>query len=100
MSEVLAAPLDSIREVQRNFSDAAAYARLYEDSSRYARLFAERMRIVIEAVGNLPSGKVLDVGCGPGILLSRMASADLGLFGVDCCPEMIAEAKNARQGRM
>jgi ubiquinone/menaquinone biosynthesis C-methylase UbiE len=100
IEEVLAAQAHSIQEVQSNFAGAAEYARLYEGSSPCARFFNERLHIVMNVIRNVARGKVLDVGCGPGILLSRMASTDLELSGVDCCPEMIAEAKirTARTG--
>jgi ubiquinone/menaquinone biosynthesis C-methylase UbiE len=82
-----------VQEVQRYFAGAAEYAQLYEGSGSCARFFNQRLRIAMGVIGNLRRGKVLDVGCGPGILLSRMASTHLDLYGVDCSPEMIAEAK-------
>lgn len=85
--------IPSTEDIQRNFSGAAEYAQLYEGSDSCARFFNERLRIVLEVAGTLRGGKVLDVGCGPGILLSRMARNNLELVGLDCCPEMITEAK-------
>jgi ubiquinone/menaquinone biosynthesis C-methylase UbiE len=87
-----------LEEVQRNFAGAAEYARLYEASSSCSQFFSERLRIVTEIIGNRSNGRVLDVGCGPGILLSRLAASGLKLCGVDCSPEMIIEAKRRTRG--
>lgn len=86
------------RLVQKYFAGAGGYARLYEGSTTCAQFFNERLRIVTEIIGNIHGGKVLDVGCGPGILLSRLAPTGSQLFGVDCCPEMITEAKRRTAG--
>lgn len=99
MAEVTATDHPSLREVQNHFAGAVEYAQLYEQSSSCARFFNERLRIVMEVVGKVPTrGKVLDLGCGPGILLSRMTSTGLEPFGVDCSPAMIAQAKKRTAG--
>lgn len=87
-----------LKEVQRNFAGAAEYARLYEGSSSCSRFFNERLRIVTKIIGNITNGKLLDVGCGPGVLLSRLAWSGLKVSGVDCSPEMITEAKKRTRG--
>lgn len=84
--------------VRRDFAGAAEYAHLYEGSASYAQFFNERLRRVLEAIAPLSGGKVLEVGCGPGILLSRLRSSKLELYGLDRCPEMIAEAKKRTAG--
>jgi ubiquinone/menaquinone biosynthesis C-methylase UbiE len=53
---------------------------------------------VLELIAPFSHGKVLEVGCGPGVLLSRLGSPELDLYGLDCCPEMIAEAKKRTAG--
>lgn len=87
-----------LKEVQLNFAGAVEYARLYEGSNSCSQFFNERLRIVTEIIGNKSNRKVLDVGCGPGILLSRLAGSGLKLCGVDCSPEMIAEARKRTRG--
>jgi ubiquinone/menaquinone biosynthesis C-methylase UbiE len=84
--------------VRHNFAGAIEYARLYEGSGSCAQFFNERLRQVLEVIAPLSGGKVLEVGCGPGILLSRLGSTKLELYGLDCCPEMITEAKERTAG--
>lgn len=84
---------------RRCFSEAKGYAQLYEGSpSPQALFFNERLQRVFELIAPVKSGKVLEVGCGPGILLSRLAGPQLELFGLDLSPEMIAEAKSRTAG--
>jgi SAM-dependent methyltransferase len=84
--------------VRRSFAAAKEYARLYEGWTSEALFFNERLRRVLELVAPVSSGKVLDIGCGPGILLSCMGGGQLELFGLDRSPEMVAEAKARTAG--
>ncbi len=80
------------------FAAATGYARLYEGSRPCAQFLNERLRRVLQAVGALKGGKVLEVGCGPGVLLHRLASSKCKLYGLDCSSQMIAEAKRRTAG--
>lgn len=82
-----------VRPSERHFSDARNYAALYEGSDPVAHFFNERLRLVHECLASAKGGKVLDVGCGPGVLLNSLAGGRFELFGVDRSPEMIREAK-------
>jgi SAM-dependent methyltransferase len=84
--------------VRRYFSAAKEYAQLYEETSPSALFFNERLQRVLEFLAPIGSGRVLDVGCGPGVLLSRLASRPLEIFGLDLSPEMIAAAKARAAG--
>jgi len=79
--------------VRRGFSAAEGYAQLYEGSTPHAAFFNERLRLVLEFLAPIANGRALEVGCGPGILLKRLAGTPLEVFGLDLTPEMIAEAK-------
>lgn len=85
--------------VERAFADAAGYASLYEGSGQAACFLSARLRHVFSLLSTIGGGRILDVGCGPGILLSRLGGSQFELFGLDLCPEMIAAAK-ARTGKL
>ena len=44
-----------------------------------------------------PNDKVLDIGCGPGILLKKIAEKGAIAFGIDKNPEMVVAALKTRQ---
>src|SRR5579872_613884 len=52
-----------------------------------------------EELGLDGSGRLLDVGCGPGILTVRLAHLFKGAVGLDPDPAMIAEGRRAAQER-
>ena len=87
------------RLLERHFSDAKGYAALYRDSGSRAHFYNERLRLVHECLASTRGGKVLDVGCGPGVLLNSLAGGRFELFGVDRSPEMIRAAKVLTAGQ-
>jgi 2-polyprenyl-3-methyl-5-hydroxy-6-metoxy-1,4-benzoquinol methylase len=77
---------------QRPFSRAKEYAELYRGSTPIAHFLNKRMTLILDRLASMAGGRLLDAGCGPGILLSRLAGGKFELFGVDSSPEMIREA--------
>lgn len=78
----------------------AAYARSQVDPGPSQRFFATRLRVVLETLAALPRGTLLDVGCGPGVLLRLLADTrpgDFTLHGIDLSDAMVREAR-ARLG--
>lgn len=55
--------------------------------------------LLAEELGLDGSGRLLDVGCGPGILTVRLARLFGEAVGLDADPEMIAEGRRAAQER-
>jgi ubiquinone/menaquinone biosynthesis C-methylase UbiE len=55
--------------------------------------------LLAEELGLDGSGRLLDVGCGPGILTVRLAHLFEEAVGLDPDPEMIAEGRRAAQER-
>jgi ubiquinone/menaquinone biosynthesis C-methylase UbiE len=75
---------------------AAAYAPAYTDGSPVSHYFTTRLSHV-DALLDIPSGsKVLDIGCGPGMMAEPLVRRGMSFFGVDVSKEMI----RACQGRV
>ena len=55
--------------------------------------------LLAEELGLDRSGRLLDVGCGPGILTVRLARLFAAAVGIDPDPAMIAEGRRAAQER-
>ena len=54
---------------------------------------------VIQAVSDLKSQKVLDVGCGEGWLARALSALGMNVCGVDAVPKLIAEAQHLGGGQ-
>ena len=64
-----------------------------ETSDRFET--AADMALVDDFAQQLRRGRVLDVGCGPGRLASRLHQLGLDVAGVDLSPEMVRAARDA-----
>lgn len=84
--------------VSRQYNDAAAaggYAAAHEGWGPSARYFHSRLHAVSECLRRHPSGDLLDVGCGPGILLRRLLDTrpdDFRITALDRSPAMVRAA--------
>lgn len=82
-------------------SAASDYAAAYDGSGPSARYFHSRLHIVDETLRACPSGRLLDVGCGPGMLVRHLLDTRPGDFyitGCDRSPAMIDAAIDRAQG--
>lgn len=78
-------------ELMRRYCETApAYDRRYEEIQRV------KYKVVAQ---NLPrSNKILDLGCGTGMLLDELAKLGKLVVGVDASPEMLKIAKKRSPG--
>lgn len=84
-----------IRALYEDDSAAAAYAAAHTGWGPAARYFRSRLHAVMEAAGRSPGGDLLDVGCGPGMLVRHVLEerpGDFRISAVDMSPAMIREA--------
>ncbi|MGD0485613.1 MAG: class I SAM-dependent methyltransferase [Syntrophorhabdales bacterium] len=79
------------------FSHPKSYAWLYSGDSSVAHFFTTRLRIILDLIRDYEGGKVLDVGCGPGILIGRLAERNR-VVGLDISQEMIRECAVSLRG--
>ncbi len=80
--------------VIRTFDEKAdSYARGYKGDSSTAHSFNIRMQRVYELLEGRRTGKVLDIGCGPGITVEHLVKQGFEVYGVDIATEMINECQ-------
>lgn len=77
----------------RRYFDAIAgdYSAKYQEDSLWGHVLRERKRRLLELLDGTEEGKVLDVGCGPGVVVSEVLSLGCEYWGVDGSPQMIEE---------
>ena len=72
---------------------AKSYAQDKYVSSNEAHSFVIRRQRVCELLDDFIGARVLDIGCGPGVMVPEMANRGMEYFGVDASPEMIRQAE-------
>ena len=88
------------RTVQAYFDDAAeSYHQAYqtEQDPFRAHIFLTRVRLVLELL-RTSQGRVLDAGCGPGVLVAELAALGWDVWGLDAAPAMLAQARQRVRG--
>jgi ubiquinone/menaquinone biosynthesis C-methylase UbiE len=87
-------------EVRNTFDDIAySYAKLYSDRTRVGHFFNSRKRQVEGMLADAVSGcKVLEVGCGPGLMVDYFLRRGAHYHGVDLSSEMIAGCRERFSG--
>lgn len=77
---------------------AESYFARYDEQSPGGYALRERKKRVLELLNGV-KGKVLDVGCGPGVMVKDILNRGCEFWGVDASPTMIAECQR-RFGRV
>lgn len=73
--------------------EPAVYAREYERETPNGYSFRVRRERLLEMLGK-GSGRILDIGCGPGVMTREILDLGWNYVGVDISETMIEEAKN------
>jgi 2-polyprenyl-3-methyl-5-hydroxy-6-metoxy-1,4-benzoquinol methylase len=80
--------------VTRTFDEKAdTYAQGYTGESATAHSFTIRLQRVYEMIGDRAAGRVLDIGCGPGITVEHLVTRGFEVYGVDISAEMVRECQ-------
>lgn len=74
------------------------YGARYDEASPVGHAFSVRRRRVLE-VFDTDGGRVLDVGCGPGVMIEAMLDRDCTYTGIDPSPRMVSLARDVAAGR-
>jgi ubiquinone/menaquinone biosynthesis C-methylase UbiE len=87
--------LDRDLIVAQHFDEAAGgYAKAYTDGSFFSYYFKRRLDIVLSSLQNYDRARILDVGCGPGMMAEYSIKRDFEFFGIDISEKMIDECIN------
>ncbi|MBW8041929.1 MAG: methyltransferase domain-containing protein [Planctomycetes bacterium] len=73
-------------------SIAHKYFQLYNQNSPGGYAFSVRKKRVLELIEQ-SKGKVLDIGCGPGIMVKELTDLGYEFYGIDASPNVIDECK-------
>ncbi len=71
---------------------AADYARAYRESGSQGRYFRSRLQLVQDVLAACPGGSLLDVGCGPGLMVQELLKSrpdDFRITALDQSPAMV-----------
>ena len=84
-------PRDEIAgEEYDNAAAAADYVAAHEGWGPFARFFHSRLHVVGEALHVCPGGRLLDVGCGPGMLVGHLLDTRPDDFRITACDRSTA----------
>jgi ubiquinone/menaquinone biosynthesis C-methylase UbiE len=82
------------RDVIKHFDRSAhGYGESYRGNSPTSYFFKTRLSIVACRLKAIPHGKLLDVACGPGVMVETCVGEGFEYFGLDISKEMIAECR-------
>jgi ubiquinone/menaquinone biosynthesis C-methylase UbiE len=88
----VANPLTPEQRVVEHFNRSAdSYGDVYHSATTAGYFFRRRQDIVFSLLDQLGGGRVLDVGCGPGLMAEPCLSRGFSFSGVDISAAMIAE---------
>lgn len=73
---------------------ADRYASLYREATAGGHSLRQRRLRLLELLQDL-QGRLLDVGCGPGIIAPDLSAIGFSVLGVDASPQMIDEGRGA-----
>jgi ubiquinone/menaquinone biosynthesis C-methylase UbiE len=80
---------------------AQAYASAYRGTGPAARYFCSRLYLVSEALASCPGGELLDIGCGPGMMVRELLDTrpeDFRIAAFDRSEAMVGQCAVRAQG--
>jgi ubiquinone/menaquinone biosynthesis C-methylase UbiE len=87
--------------VKKYFDDLSLdYQKAYErdkDDPVRTYIFNQRKNIVLDLIDR-QSGRLLDIGCGPGIMTKELLKKNFLIYNTDVSPSMIERARGALRG--
>ncbi len=84
--------IDADWRVAQHFDKTAGgYANAYTDGSFFSYFFNKRLDIVLDSFQNYDHARILDIGCGPGMMAEYSIERDFEFFGIDISERMISE---------
>ena len=88
--------------VRRYFDDISkGYQEAYEgdkDDPTRTHIFNERKKIVLSLIKKQRGGRLLDIGCGPGIMTKEVLKDGFAVYNTDISDSMIERAKESLAG--
>lgn len=68
---------------------SVAYGQAYGEESTVSHFFKRRQQTIMSLLKQLKRGKILDVGCGPGMMVEFCVREGYSYTGIDISPRMI-----------
>ena len=88
------------REIEHHRDIAGQAEVIWNWNSPSGRRRAERRaRLFIELAGLAPGGRALELGCGTGLFVEKVAACGVSVTGIDLSPDLLAAAR-ARSARL
>jgi ubiquinone/menaquinone biosynthesis C-methylase UbiE len=83
--------------LQQHFRSTLPYwEQIYADRTVYARIYQERARrtlACLERVGLSPGARILEIGCGPGVMTTAIAQKGFMVCAIDNVREMVERTR-------
>ena len=83
---------------RRAHAEFSGWAETYDHHWLNRFLFEPAHAMLLKEIRSLPSGRVLDVGCGTGELAGRLADRGWEVVGLDLCESMVRRAQYKLNG--
>lgn len=92
---------DRVRAQYAETADVSGYVTAHEGWRSQARYFHSRLYVVDQMLRTCPAGDLLDVGCGPGVLVRHLLESRPGDFRITACDRSpaVIDAVAARAGQ-
>lgn len=83
-----------VTDVARYFEDPGGYLASWEGDTPDAAYYHERRRLVLSFLGDRTGGRLLDAGCGPGVMTDVLLARGFEYDGIDLSEAMVAAARD------